>query len=330
MTKLRLTLACWNYDRTRALQDGRVEPDGIELNYLNLPVEETFFRMLRHREFDVAEMSLSSYTVSLMKPERRFVAIPVYPSRFFRHSCIYVHAASGIREPKDLIGKRVGNPEYQMTAPVWIRGILADEHAVPVDAVTYLTGGEEEPGRSEKLNLDLPPSIKVERIGSSETLSAMLRDGTIDALYTARMPSSFRNGDGRVRRLFTDYVGVELDYFRRTRIFPIMHVIAIRRDVYEENRWVAQSLYKAFCAAQRLVYADLEETAALKVMLPWANAYAEDARREMGDDFWSYGFAPNRHVLETFLRYPHEQGVSRRQLEPEELFAPETLESFRI
>ena len=330
MTKLRLTLACWNYDRTRALQNGRVEPEGIELNYLDLPVEETFFRMLRHREFDVAEMSLSSYTVSLMKPERRFVAIPVFPSRFFRHSCIYVHAASGIREPKDLIGKRVGNPEYQMTAPVWIRGILADEHAVPVDAVTYLTGGEEEPGRSEKLKLDLPPSIKVERIGSSETLSAMLRDGTIDALYTARMPSSFRNGDGRVRRLFTDYVGVELDYFRRTRIFPIMHVIAIRSDVYEENRWIAQSLYKAFCAAQRLVYADLEETAALKVMLPWANAHAEDARREMGDDFWPYGFAPNRHVLETFLRYHHEQGLSRRQLEPEELFAPETLESFRI
>jgi 4,5-dihydroxyphthalate decarboxylase len=330
MTKLRLTLACWNYDRTRALQNGRVEPEGIELNYLDLPVEETFFRMLRHREFDVAEMSLSSYTVSLMKAERRFVAIPVFPSRFFRHSCIYVHAASGIREPKDLIGKRVGNPEYQMTAPVWIRGILADEHAVPVDAVTYLTGGEEEPGRSEKLKLDLPPSIKVERIGSSETLSAMLRDGTIDALYTARMPSSFRNGDGRVRRLFTDYVGVELDYFRRTRIFPIMHVIAIRSDVYEENRWIAQSLYKAFCAAQRLVYADLEETAALKVMLPWANAHAEDARREMGDDFWPYGFAPNRHVLETFLRYHHEQGLSRRQLEPEELFAPETLESFRI
>ncbi|HEY2817463.1 MAG TPA: ABC transporter substrate-binding protein, partial [Casimicrobiaceae bacterium] len=183
---------------------------------------------------------------------------------------------------------------------------------------------------SEKLNLDLPPNIKVERIGSSETLSAMLHDGTIDALYTARMPSSFRNGDDRVRRLFADYVGVERDYFRRTRIFPIMHVIAIRRDVYEENRWVAQSLYKAFCAAQRLTYADLDETAALKVMLPWANAYAEDARREMGDDFWSYGFAPNRHVLETFLRYHHEQGLSRRQLEPEELFAPETLESFRI
>src|ERR1700747_2530075 len=160
MAKLRLTMACWNYDRTRALMEGRVPIDGVELNYLNLPVEETFFRMLRHREFEAAELSLSSYTVSLFRENPPFIAIPVFPSRFFRHSCIYVNADSGIREPKDLIGKRVGNPEYQMTAPVWIRGILADEHAVPVDAVTYLTGGEEEPGRSEKLNLDLPPSIK--------------------------------------------------------------------------------------------------------------------------------------------------------------------------
>jgi len=330
MSKLRLSLACWNYDRTRALQDGRVQPDGIDLDYLNLPVEETFFRMLRHREFDVAEMSLSSYALSLMSSTPSFVAIPVFTSRFFRHSCIYVHAGSGIREPKDLIGKRVGNPEYQMTAPVWIRGILADEYQVPVDAVTYWTGGEEETGRPEKIRLDLPPSIKVAPIGPNDTLAAMLRDGAIDALYTARTPSSFRAGDDRVRRLFDDYVGVERDYFRRTRIFPIMHTVVIRRDVYERNRWIAQSLYKAFCAAQKLTYADLQDTAALKVMLPWANAHVEETRNEMGDDFWPYGFEPNRHVLSTFLRYHHEQGLSRRRLDPQELFAPETLESFRI
>src|SRR5256712_6668883 len=165
MAKLRLTLACWNYDRTRALLEGRIPIDGIELNYLNLVVEETFFRMLRHREFDVAEMSLSSYTLSLFRENPPFIAIPVFPSRYFRHSCIYVNAASGIREPKDLIGKRIGNPEYQMTAPVWIRGILADEYGVPIDAVTYCTGGEEEPGRPEKLDLDLPANIKIARIG---------------------------------------------------------------------------------------------------------------------------------------------------------------------
>jgi len=330
VARLKLTLGCWNYDRTRALMDGSVVPDGIELNYLNMPVEETFFRMLRHQEFDVAEMSLSSYTVSLFKSPQPFVAIPAFPSRFFRHSCIYVNAAAGIREPKDLIGRRVGNPEYQMTAPVWIRGILSDHYGVPVDSVTYVTGGEEEPGRSEKLKLELPPNIRVERIGPEQTLAQMLLTGEIDALYTARMPSTFRTGGGRVRRLFENYVDVERDYYRRTGIFPAMHTVAIRRDVYEANRWVAQSLMKAFVESQRRTYEDLYETAALKAMLPWLTAHVEQARAEMGEDFWPYGFEKNRESLRTFLRYHHEQGLSRRLLEPEALFAPESLESFRI
>ena len=330
MSKLKLSLGCWNYDRTRGLMDGSVQPDGIDLNYLNIPVEETFFRMLRHQEFDVAEMSLSSYTVALSRPHPPFVAIPIYPSRFFRHSCIYVNADAGIRDPKDLIGKRVGNPEYQMTAPVWIRGILSDHYGVPVDSVTYFTGGEEEPGRSEKLKLDLPGNIRVEPIGPTQTLSQMLLDGEIDALYTARMPSSFLKGGGRVKRLFENYVDVERQYFRDTGIFPIMHTVAIRREVYEANRWVAQSLYKAFSEAKRRAYADLQETAALKTMLPWLTAHLDDARKEMGDDFWPYGLDRNRKALETFLRYHFEQGLSKRLLVPDELFAPESLESFKI
>ena len=330
MSKLRMSLGCWNYDRTRALMDGSVQPQGIDLNYLNMPVEETFFRMLRHQEFDAAEMSLSSYSVSLSRPGKPFIAIPVFPSRFFRHSCIYVNAKAGIREPRDLIGKRVGNPEYQMTAPVWIRGILSDHYGVPVDSVTYCTGGEEEPGRSEKLKLDLPANIRIERIGPTQTLAQMLLDGEIDALYTARMPSSFRTGGGKVKRLFENYVDVERQYFRDTGIFPIMHTVAIRRELYEANRWVAQSLYKAFIEAQRRTYGDLEETAALKTMLPWANAHVEEARREMGDDFWPYGLDRNRKTLETFLRYHFEQGLSKRLLTPDELFAPEALEFFKI
>ena len=329
MSKLKLSLACWNYDRTRSLLEGGIQPDGIDLNYLNLPVEETFFRMLRNREFDVAEMSLSSYTVSLFK-DSPFIAIPIFPSRFFRHSCIYVNADSGIREPKDLIGKRVGNPEYQMTAPVWIRGVLSDEYGVPVNSVTYVTGGEEEPGRPEKLKLDLPADIRVESIGPTQTLSAMLANGEIDALYTARMPSSFLTGGGRVRRLFEDFTSVEQDYYRRTRIFPIMHTVVIRREIYEQNRWVAQSLTKAFCQAQQETYRDLNETAALKVMLPWLSAHVEETRREMGDDFWPYGFDKNRQTLSTFLRYSFEQGLSKHLLQPEQLFAPEALESFKI
>jgi 4,5-dihydroxyphthalate decarboxylase len=330
MSKLPLTLACWDYDRTRALLDGRVPVDGIELNYLNLPVEETFFRMLRHREFDAAELSLSSYTVSLFKEDRPFLAIPVFPSRFFRHSCIYVNRDSGIREPKDLAGKRVGVPEYQMTAAVWIRGILSDEYGVPVTSVSYFTGGEEEPGRPEKLALSLPPEIRVQPIEETQTLSRMLEAGEIDALYTARAPSTYGDGRGRVRRLFENYSAVERDYYQRTRIFPIMHTVAIRRDVYERHPWVAQCLYKAFLESQREVYRALEDTAALKFMLPWLHEHVAQTQQAMGKEFWPYGLALNEGVLTTFLRYHYEQGLSRRQLEPRDLFAPETLESFKI
>jgi len=330
MSKLRLSLGCWDYDRTRALMDGTVVPDGIDLNYLNMPVEETFFRMLRHREFDVAEMSLSSYTVSLFKPERPFIAIPVFPSRFFRHSCIYVNAGAGIREPKDLIGKRIGTPEYQMTAPVWIRGILDEHYGVPVDSVTYVTGGEEEPGRPEKLKIDLPPNIKVEQIGPTQTLSQMLLDGEIDALHTARMPSTFLTGKGKVTRLFPDFEAVEREYFRNTGIFPIMHTLVIRREIYEANRWVAQSLYKAFVQAQQVAYQNLRETAALKIMHPWLLGNMEAVIKEMGEDFWAYGFENNRKTLETFLRYHHQGGLSKKLLTPEDLFAPETFEAFKI
>jgi len=329
MTKLNLTLACWDYDRTRALMD-RVQPEGIALNYLPMAVEETFFRMLRHREFDVAELSLSSYCVSLSRGEPPFIAIPVFPSRFFRHSCIFVGAKSAIREPKDLIGKRIGTPEYQMTAPVWIRGVLEDDYGVPVDSVTYVTGGEETPGRDEKLKLDLPPRIKIERAPPGKTLSGMLRSGEIDALHTARAPSCFTDGSGGARRLFEDFQSVERSYFKRTGIFPIMHVIVIRRDIYQAHRWVAQTLMQSFREAQALAYAEFEETAALKVMLPWLLAHLEETRREMGRDFWPYGLEPNRKGLETFLRYHHEQGLSPRQLSIDALFAPEALESFTI
>ena len=286
--------------------------------------------MLRNREFDVAEMSLSSYCVSLMREDPAFIAIPVFPSRFFRHSCIFVSSKSGIREPKDLVGKRFGVPEYQMTAPVWIRGILSDEYGVAPTSVRYFTGGEEEPGRDEKLKLNLPPDFNVTPIGPTETLSQMLADGEIDALHTARTPSTFYSRPDDVKRLFPNFVEVEKDYFRRTGIFPIMHVVAIRRSVYEANRWIAQSLYKAFSQAQALTYDNLAVTSAMTTMLPWQVAAVEEARAELGDDWWPYGFARNRAVLDTFLRYHHEQGLSARRLQPEELFALETFEAFKI
>jgi 4,5-dihydroxyphthalate decarboxylase len=330
MGKLRLSMACSNYDRTRAFFDGRVAVDGVDLNALDLPIEEIFFRMLRHHEFDVAEMSLSSYTLSLFAEKSRLVAIPVFPSRFFRHSCIFIHAGSGIREPGDLIGKRVGVPEYQMTAGVWIRGTLADHYRVPVSSVRYFRGGEEDPGRPEKIALSLPPEIRLETIPQGKTLAAMIASGEIDALYTARMPSTFKNGSGKVRRLFDNYEQVEQEYFSKTNIFPIMHTIVIRRDVYEKSPWVAQSLYKAFAKAQEIAYAELYDSGALASMLPWLTRHVEETRALMGEDFWPYGLERNAHTLETFLRYSCEQGLAKRALKPAELFAPESLESFVV
>jgi 4,5-dihydroxyphthalate decarboxylase len=330
MPRLRLTLACWDYDRTRALADGSVVPEGIDLTYLALPVEEIFFRMLRYREFDAAEMSLSSYTVSLASDDPPFIAIPIFPSRFFRHSSIFISTKSGIVKPQDLAGKRIGTPEYQMTAPVWIRGILQDEYGVDPAGVEYFTGGEEEPGRDEKIKLDLPAKFRIKRIGARQTLATMLAEGAIDALHTARAPSTYHARPDSVRRLFENYVEVERAYFRKTKIFPIMHTVVIRRDVYRANPWIARELYKAFAAAQQKTYEDLATTAALKTMLPWQTAHVEQARREFGDDWWAYGHEPNRHVLDTFLRYHHEQGLSQRRLAPEALFAPETLEGFKI
>jgi 4,5-dihydroxyphthalate decarboxylase len=330
MSKLRLTLACWDYDRTRALMDGTVTAEGIELLYLNQPVEETFFRMLRYREYDVSEMSLSSYVASLQKEDPAFIAIPAFPSRFFRHSCIFVSAKSGIARPEDLKGKRVGVPEYQMTAPVWMRGILSDDYGVKVTDVEHFSGGEEEPGRDEKLRLDLPAEIRLRPIPGDRTLSRMLADGELEALVTARAPSTFHREPEKVKRLFPNYVQVEKEYYRRTKIFPTMHTVVIRRDVYEKNRWVAQTLYKAFIAAKEKAYALYNQTAALPAMVPWLLAEAEETRREMGEDWWPYGVEPNRKTLETFLRYHHEQGLSKRRFKPEELFAPETLTSFKV
>jgi 4,5-dihydroxyphthalate decarboxylase len=279
--------------------------------------------MARYREFDAAEMSLSSYVVGLTR-DAPFVGLPVFPSRMFRHSGIYLSAASDIREPVDLAGRRVGLAEYQLTANVWIRGLLADEYAVPVESVTYVTGGLHTPGRIEKVAIDLPPSMRVEPLGAGRTLTEALATGEIDALYSPRAPASFG------RRLFDPSRPVEEEYYRRTGIFPIMHVVVLRRDVYERNRWLARSLYDAFEKARALCIEGIDETAATRYMLPWLHDEVARTRALLGDDYWPYGLAPNRHVLQKFLDYSYVQGLAARRLQPEELFAPETLESTLI
>ncbi|MEV0621578.1 ABC transporter substrate-binding protein [Nonomuraea sp. NPDC050404] len=327
MSELSLSFACWDYDRTRALREGRVRPEGIDLNHLTLPVEETFYRQLRHREFDVSEMSLSSYVLTLGDPEPPFVALPVFPSRFFRHQSIYVNARSGVERPQDLAGKRVGVPEYQMTAAVWQRGILAEHHGLPVESVTYWTGGLEQAGREEKLPLDLPAHLRVRPIPRGATLSEMLAAGELDALYSAAQPSCFGR-EPHIRHLFPDFKAVEQDYFRRTRIFPIMHVVAVRRELYERHPWIARSLYKAFEESLRLARDDLLHRNALKVMLPWLHDHVRETLDVLGDDFWAYGLERNRHVLDRFAAYSHEQGLAKRRWSPEQIVLGRASESY--
>jgi 4,5-dihydroxyphthalate decarboxylase len=318
---VRISLACWDYDRTRAIADGRIRPEGLTVEYIALAPEETFFRMTRFREFDVSELSLSSYVLSRRSAERPFVAVPVFPSRSFRHSGIYVRP--GIEQPGQLRGGRVGVAEYQLTANVWIRGILDEHHGLPFRDVTYVTGGLEDPRRVEKIALELPASIRVEPAPAATTLSQLLERGELDAIYSPRAPS-FGS------RLFPDFATVERSYFERTRIFPVMHVLAIRRELYEANRWIARSLFKAFSAARDEAVAALGEVAALKVSLPWARAHYDEARALLGEDYWSYGVEPNRHVLEKFLAYAREQGLAGADESVDALFAPETLEEFAI
>ncbi|GAX90379.1 4,5-dihydroxyphthalate decarboxylase [Effusibacillus lacus] len=330
MKKLRLSFGCWDYDRIRPLTDGTVPVKGIELNWLNMQVEETFWRMMRHQEFDVSELSLSSYLIAKDRGFPKFTAIPVFMSRSFRHSGIYINVNSGIKEPFDLRGKRVGIPEYQLTACLWIRGILQHEYGVRPSDMWWFTGGEETPGRIEKVALRLPPEINIQSIAPDQTLNEMLESGQLDVLIAPRAPSCFLKGSPNVKRLFPDYVSVEKEYYRKTGIFPIMHIVAIKDEILERDPWVAVNLYQAFVEAKQRVYDGFNQTAALKVTLPWLLAELEKTKQLMGNDFWPYGVKQNRQTLEAAISYSHEQGLVSRKLEVEDLFAKTTLEEFVI
>ncbi len=307
--KVPISVACWDYDRTRALIDGRVVIEGCDAAFFPLPVEETFFRALRHAEFDVAELSLSSYLVLVDRGRSPYVAIPAFVSRAFRHSAIYVRTDRGINAPADLVGRLVGVPEYQVTAAVWVRGILEDEYGIKPSDLRWRTGGVEQPGRHEKIDLSLPESVEVAPIPRDETLAQWFP---------------------HIGRLFPDFRAVERAYFAKTGIFPTMHVIGIRRSLVELHPWLAASVFKAFVQAKRACMPELAEIAALKVTLPWLAAEYEETIAAMGEDFWPYGVADSKTTLEALLRYHHGQGLSSRRLDIAELFAPSTLEQVRV
>jgi len=329
MGNIHLTLACEDYDRTRPLKDGRIKPEGIELNYLVLSVEEIFWRMMKYEEFDASELSMGAFLTAAAQGRRPFIAIPVFPSRTFRHRCIFINTTSGIERPEDLRGKRMGVPEYSMTAAVWLRGLFQHEYGVPPEEIDWVQAGEEHPGRKDRVDFEMPAGVRMESRPDT-TLNAMIASGEIDAMMSPRMPTCFLNGSPRVRRLFPNYKQAEMEYFRKTGLFPIMHVMVIRRAIYDAHPWVAQSLYKGFCAAKDLCMKELYDTNVLRVSLPWTSAEYEETRALMTADYWPYGIAQNRANLETLHSYLYEQGLIKQRLNLDELFAHETVEAFKI
>jgi 4,5-dihydroxyphthalate decarboxylase len=332
VARLRLTFACDAYVHTRALAEGSVGVEGVDLNYLSLFPAETFQRMIQHREFDASELGMKFCVSTRALDDPPFIAIPAFPSRSFRHSAIYVNTSSGIETPRDLIGRRVGEPfAYGHDAAIWARGILSDHYGVPADSVTYVVGAIDTARRRDFAPFKPKGSVRVEPVPPGRTLDAMLESGEIDALYSGIVPPCFLRGSARVRRLFEDFESVEREYFRQTGIFPISHTVGIRADVYRANRWIARALLKALDAAKAKAYDYYEEqeSSMLRLLgIPWLAALRERNRQLFGDDVWPYGFARNRKAIETFIRYHHEQGLSERRLAPEDLFAPETLTEY--
>jgi 4,5-dihydroxyphthalate decarboxylase len=326
MPTLTLTLACGDYDRTLPLRTGAVRPDGVELKVLSLEPEEMFHRMARRRDFDVAEFSLSTYTVLRGRGEP-LIAIPVFPSFAFRHSAIFVREDAGILEPRDLVGKRVGVPKYHMTAAVWVRGILEDEYGVSPEDLHWFEGGE---GAAVKeVDVTLPPGLRHELVPGDRTLGHLLASGELDAFIGARRPAGAANTKDRspVRRLFPDFRHVERAYYQRTGIFPIMHTVVLKEELAREHPWLPRALYEAFAEAKRLAYRRLADTAVLPYVLPWLVAEVEETRALMGDDPFPYGVGRNRRTVETLADYSFRQGLAPRRLAVEELFCESLLDT---
>ncbi len=312
MKKLKLTLACGRYDRTQPLIDGRVEIEGVDLTFLPLRPGETFWRMLNHGEFDASEMSLSSYTILRSEGDTRFIAIPVFPSRVFRHSAVYLRAGSEIERPQELKGKRIGVGDYQMTMAVWVRGFLMHEYGVRPEDVTWVIG------RGVRA-IKPPDGIRLEPMPQDTTLEAMLERGEIDALATVMTPKQLGT---TMRRLFPDPRKVEREYYEKTKIFPIMHTFVLKTRLYEENPWLAASFYRAFCKARDIAYYWMYDTDALTVSLPWVIDEVEATRKIFGPQIWDYSIEGSRPTLEALVACLDEQKLSRRRMTVEELFVP--------
>ena len=330
MSDLKLSIAMGDYDRTRPIVDGRVKIDGVDPICMLLSPEEMFFRAFRNQEFDVSELSISSYCVSVAKGEPHYIAVPVFLSRAFRHTSIYIRTDRGIKKPQDLKGKRIGIAEYQLSANVWVRGILEDGYGVKPSDIIWIRGGMDAPGRPEKIALNLPADIQIEQAGPNDTLNQMLADGDIDGFIGPRWPRCFDEGHPHVGRLFSDSVAVAEKYFEQTRIFPIMHVLGVRRSLAADHEWLPAALLKAFVEAKAIAQAALNDTSATKVTMPFVEDNLKRAKQLIGADYWSYGIPDNVKVLEAFLDMHFRQGLSPRRVTIEEAFHPATFEAYSL
>jgi 4,5-dihydroxyphthalate decarboxylase len=329
MSKLKLSIAVGDYDRMRPLVDGAVQIDGVDPQYMLLEPEEIFFRAFRHADFDICELSLSSYCVKTAAGASLYTAVPIFPSRAFRHTSIYIRT-DRIKAPADLRGKRVGVPEYQLTANVWVRMILEEDYGIRPSDVSWVRGGYEHTGRIEKIALDLPSDVRLESVGEHETISTLLADGKLDAVIGPRAPACFTRGHPNIGYLFPDPQKAATEWYQRTKLFPIMHTLGIRRTLAESHAWLPAAIVKAFESSKAIALAKLGDTSATKVTLPFVEEQLRAARALMGEDYWPYGLVPNRHVLQRFLQRHHAEGLSPRLLQPEELFHPASLETYKI
>ncbi len=330
MPKLELSIAFGDYDRVRPLVDGTVTIDGVVPVLMTLEPEEIFFRAFRHAEFDIAELSLSSFTVRTARGDNPYLGVPVFLSRAFRHSGIYVRTDRGIRAPADLKGRKVGLAEYQLTANVWIRALLDDDFGVTPASIQWVRGGIEEPGRPEKIPIGLPRDVALTDAPVGRSLSQMLLAGEIDALIGPRTPSAMTMPGSNVGWLFPDPRAAAIENYRRTRNFPIMHLIGLRKTLAERDPWLPAAILKAFDRAKAVAFARLADTSASKVMLPFVDQQLAEARELLGHDPWPYGVEANRQCLEYFLMQHHKQGLSERLVALPELFPPSTFETSRI
>ncbi|WP_223262763.1 PhnD/SsuA/transferrin family substrate-binding protein [Sphingobium sp. SCG-1] len=328
--RLNLSIMSAVYDRVQALMDGRVRIEGCDHTFMTAGHEQMFFRAFETAEYDIAELSMGSYITAVARGENKYVAIPVFLSRIFRHSAIYYNADAGISSPADLIGKKMGVPEYQMTAALWARGFLDDEYGVSPNMMHWFQGGLDEPGRYEKVPLTLPSGTKFDTIAPDKTLDAMLVSGEIDALISARTPKSFSSGSPNVKRMFPDYPAAEKAYYAKTKVFPIMHVVGIRRELVDKHPWLPNAVFDAFCAAKDFAVDWFSNVAALRVTLPWFDAQLDETKRLMGPNFWPYGISANKKTLSLMLDYSYRHGLTDRLLTLEDLFAPSTFVEVKV